>query len=142
MLCTQECVEHNLPKHLWSSLHLVRTNLTTGLHLSKAVDLIVFNPPYVPTDSSECQQQQQHRSGLPAAWAGGVDGREVIDRFMNETLVECLSDNGLAYLVVLEANNIDDIIKQASRLQLHCKVILSRRCGIEHLSILRFNRMV
>lgn len=136
-------MEHNLPKNLWPNLHLFQTNLTNGLRLSKAADLIVFNPPYVPTESIECQQQQQqkNRSSLPAAWAGGVDGREVINKFINETLVECLSDHGLAYLVVLEANNIDDIIERASGLHLHCQVILSRRCGIERLSILRFNRV-
>ncbi len=46
--------------------------------LSGKVDILFFNPPYVVTSTDECA----HARGLEASWAGGVDGREVIDRFL------------------------------------------------------------
>lgn len=41
------------------------------------VDILVFNPPYVPTSPEELLEAGDARD-LSAAWAGGVRGRQVI----------------------------------------------------------------
>jgi methylase of polypeptide subunit release factors len=41
-----------------------------------------FNPPYVPTPDEEV-----HRGGIAAAWAGGYKGRVVIDRVLDQVCV-------------------------------------------------------
>jgi methylase of polypeptide subunit release factors len=46
--------------------------------LSGSVDVLVFNPPYVPTPAADVGASR----GLAAAWAGGVDGRQVTDRLL------------------------------------------------------------
>jgi release factor glutamine methyltransferase len=45
--------------------------------LQGGIDVLLFNPPYVPSESSEIRSH-----GIEAAWAGGARGREVIDRFI------------------------------------------------------------
>ncbi|OMH85474.1 HemK methyltransferase family member 2 [Zancudomyces culisetae] len=75
----------------------IRSFFTSGLHrrIYGSVDILVFNPPYVPTDSEEaipepsriccdkdCSSDKEMVESLMAAsWAGGVDGREVMDNF-------------------------------------------------------------
>lgn len=41
-------------------------------------DLILFNPPYLPTEPSEEENQ------ATVAWSGGVSGRKVLDPFLIE----------------------------------------------------------
>ncbi|MEM3452556.1 MAG: methyltransferase [Candidatus Hadarchaeum sp.] len=42
-------------------------------------DAIIFNPPYLPVEPEE-----RFNEPLEMAWNGGSNGREVIDRFLNE----------------------------------------------------------
>lgn len=41
------------------------------------IDVLIFNPPYVPTASEELTEAERSRD-ISAAWAGGLRGREVI----------------------------------------------------------------
>ncbi|KAJ3139771.1 HemK methyltransferase member 2 [Physocladia obscura] len=73
--------------------------------LHHAVDLLIFNPPYVVTPSSEVGS-----SGIAAAWAGGIDGREVLDAFLPSVDL-LLSDSGLFYLVTVKENRTTEIMQ-------------------------------
>ena len=56
-------------------LHPVRTSLVQSLQerLSHKVDVLIFNPPYVPTDELEAASAQVAQD-ISGAWAGGTDG--------------------------------------------------------------------
>ena len=44
--------------------------------LKGQIDLLVFNPPYVVTPNHEIDS-----SDIASSWAGGINGRVVMDRF-------------------------------------------------------------
>lgn len=58
--------------------------------LQKGVDLILFNPPYVPTPSEEASEAQTTR-GIDAALSGGLDGMEVTKVFLGQVSVHRLA---------------------------------------------------
>jgi release factor glutamine methyltransferase len=61
------------------AIDTVQTSLVSGLlpRLHRCVDILCFNPPYAVTPSSEIGG-----NGIEASWAGGIDGREVIDAML------------------------------------------------------------
>ena len=101
------------------------------------VDVLLFNPPYVPTPSAEVGG-----SGIEASWAGGDRGREVIDRLIPaikvvSVLAQCgfsraahttlcvqdmLSPNGVFYMLVVQDNDPDEIAQLFAKDGLACEV--------------------
>ncbi len=68
--------------------------------LQGQVDVLIFNPPYVPTPNSEVQDGYLNRNSdiIAAAWAGGDRGRVVIDQFL-PTIQVMFYPNILVYLI-------------------------------------------
>ncbi|XP_031220179.1 methyltransferase N6AMT1 isoform X2 [Mastomys coucha] len=77
--------------------------------------------------------------GIAAAWAGGRNGREVMDRFF-PLASELLSPRGLFYLVTIKENNPEEIFKTMKTRGLQGTTALCRQAGQEALSVLRFSR--
>eukprot|EP00741_Cyanophora_paradoxa_P002846 tig00000640_g2762.t1 len=117
-------------------VELVRTDLVAALEtrLRGRVDVLVFNPPYVPTESSEVGTPD-----ISAAWAGGFDGREVIDRLLPR-LPALLADRALFYMVALQENRPKEIAETMRRMGFDSKVVLRRRAGGESLYVVRYSR--
>ncbi|KAM5153618.1 methyltransferase N6AMT1 isoform 1-T1 [Callospermophilus lateralis] len=130
-VCTLETGRRN-------NVHIqpVITDLVKGLlpRLKEKVDLLVFNPPYVVTPPEEVGSH-----GIAAAWAGGRNGREVMDRFF-PLASDLLSPRGLFYLVTIKENNPEDILKTLKTKGLQGTTVLTRQAGQENLSILKFTK--
>ncbi|KAJ3523465.1 hypothetical protein NM688_g8726 [Phlebia brevispora] len=75
--------------------------------LSRNIDLLVFNPPYVPTRGEEALEAQID-ADIQGAWAGGKDGMQVTDVLLDQ-LDDLLSPTGRFYLVAVKDNNIPGI---------------------------------
>lgn len=119
-----------------NQVEIVNCDLLAPLadRLERQVDVLVFNPPYVVTERGEIGSKS-----IEAAWAGGRDGREVMDRVF-PLLDRFLSPSGVFYLVCIKPNNVDDIQSVLRRLGFDMHVVLNRKAGIENLFILRFQR--
>jgi release factor glutamine methyltransferase len=83
------------------------------------VDVLIFNPPYVPTPNLPALPKPLEGSGGPTfegdskllelSYAGGADGMETTDRLL-DTLPEMLSkDIGCAYVLLCAQNKPEDI---------------------------------
>ncbi|KAF9568535.1 S-adenosyl-L-methionine-dependent methyltransferase [Agrocybe pediades] len=107
--------------------------------LAHSVDVILFNPPYVPTPEEEALIAQTSKD-IGGAWAGGWDGLRVTNIFL-QAVEGLLSEKGRFYLVALKENNVPQILKTMKDVHnLTGKVILERRAGREYLYILCFTR--
>ncbi|PBL00926.1 S-adenosyl-L-methionine-dependent methyltransferase [Armillaria gallica] len=123
------------------SLDPVNTAFAGPFHrrLKNAIDVILFNPPYVPTEREEALDAQSKRH-IEGSWAGGHDGMDVTDRFLS-VVNELLSPRGRFYLVALKQNDIPNIQRRMQdKFGLGSETVLHRRAGSEHLFILRFQR--
>lgn len=101
-------------------LDQVQADLATPLR-SHSVDVLIFNPPYVPTEalpqlatppSTDAFERDSHLLSL--SYAGGVDGMETTNRLLDE-LPALLSRRGVAY-VLLCAQNKPEKVKGSIRL--------------------------
>ncbi|KAI0032509.1 S-adenosyl-L-methionine-dependent methyltransferase [Vararia minispora EC-137] len=107
--------------------------------LTRAVDVLIFNPPYVPTEEDEAAGAQVD-AGITGAWAGGARGMLVTDALL-EQVETLLSPHGRFYLVAVRQNDIPAIeARMRDRHGLDSAVVLQRRAGGEHLFILRIAR--
>lgn len=94
-------------------------DLTTPLK-DESVDVLVFNPPYVPTDDLPIAPEKENgqmskderyvldSNLLALSYAGGKDGMEVTERLL-AGLPKVLSKRGMAYVLLCHQNKPEDI---------------------------------
>ncbi|BHF58917.1 HemK methyltransferase member 2 [Sparganum proliferum] len=101
-------------------------------------DIILFNPPYVPTSVSEVRNAG---CSVTAAWAGGIKGRQVIDEFIPQVSSR-LSSRGVLYLLLLRENcppEVHELVRKTSNGRLSEAVCLvERTCCNESLAVYRY----
>ncbi|KAL7629273.1 S-adenosylmethionine-dependent methyltransferase [Parahypoxylon ruwenzoriense] len=87
----------------------------------RSVDVLVFNPPYVPTPELPKQPGQADLPDpgtkstynddsymLSLSYAGGKDGMEITDRLIR-SLPQVLSSKGCAYILLCEQNKPEEV---------------------------------
>ncbi|KAI0974417.1 methyltransferase domain-containing protein [Xylaria arbuscula] len=100
----------------------------------RSVDVLVFNPPYVPTAElplreGEQQGRESGRKGavaessfeedsylLALSYAGGKDGMETTDRLL-DSLPRVLSDRGCAYVLLCAQNKPEEVKGRVRRFE-------------------------
>ncbi|KAL3647604.1 hypothetical protein CASFOL_008572 [Castilleja foliolosa] len=115
---------------------VINTNIASGLEkrLFRCVDVMVVNPPYVPTPEDEVGCY-----GIASAWAGGENGRRVIDKILPVADV-LLSDKGWLYLVTLTDNKPLELCLEMRKKGYASRIVLQRSTDEERLHIIKFWR--
>ena len=132
------------------TIECIQTDLVEGLQgrLAGQVDVLLFNPPYVPTPDEEVGS-----GDIAASWAGGERGRRVIDRFLpllpllltpatQQPTTPALCTGGRCYLVLVDENDPAEIAATAKSMGLHARVVLRRRARNEGLLIMKLENVI
>jgi release factor glutamine methyltransferase len=93
----------------------VQASLFTALNPNATFDLILFNAPYLPSDEGEAD------SWIGRAWAGGANGREVVDQFISK-VPSHLSPCGRVLLMQSTLTGVEETIRKFSEQNLKATV--------------------
>lgn len=93
-------------------------------------DLIIFNPPYLPT-----KEDERDKGWLNSAFDGGFDGRKVIYRFL-EDAGRCLIRGGKILMLVSSLSGIDEIRSRMNSLGYAVEDIRHENYMFEQLTVL------
>ncbi|WP_340818743.1 HemK2/MTQ2 family protein methyltransferase [Methanolobus sp. WCC4] len=108
---------------------VIRTDMFSGLKAGKQFDVIIFNPPYLPTSEDE-----KVPGWLNYAFDGGVDGRKDIGPFM-EQVADHLQPDGVVLLLISSLTGIDEVISEMEVHNFNAHVIASKKCSFEKLVV-------
>ncbi|AAS54305.1 AGL186Cp [Eremothecium gossypii ATCC 10895] len=122
------------------ALCAARTDLVTGL-ADGQVDVLVFNPPYVPAEGvpqGPAAGEREER-WLEVALEGGADGMEVTTRMLG-ALGRVLASSGVAYILFCARNRPEEVAAGMRAAGWVAELVERRRAGWEVLSVYRFYR--
>ena len=107
------------------------------LKLRSKIDLIVCNPPYVPTEDSKLLNTTNR---LEWSWAGGENGMQFTEILLNRAS-SLLSDHGSLIFLLIAQNNPVKIVRDAHLYNLTGSIILERKAGIERIFVCKFSKI-
>lgn len=119
-----------------NDLEAIQCDLASSLlpRCSNTMDVILFNPPYVPTPDEEVGG-----TGIEASWAGGVRGRRVVDRALPQMAQLLRQPHGVAYLVTVDDNDPEQMAETLSQLGLIMRPVVRRKAHNEYLTVHRLS---
>ena len=99
-------------------------DLFQPLKKNERFSLILFNSPYLPSEPDE------ESSWIGKAWAGGPDGRQVIDRFIADA--PCwLADGGRILLVQSSLSDVNRTLEMFNEINLRAMVVAQVKVPFE-----------
>lgn len=90
-----------------AGLEAVRGDLT-GPFDADTFDVVVFNPPYLPS-----MPEAEWEDWFEVAVTGGASGRELIERFL-QSVDRVLTAEGVVYLLVSSVTGVESVVETAA----------------------------
>ena len=103
-----------------SKIDFIQSSLFAALNPEITFDLILFNAPYLPSDEGE------EASWIGRAWAGGANGREIVDRFISE-VPKYLKPCGRVLLMQSTLTGVEETLRKFSEQNLKATVKAERK---------------
>lgn len=108
------------------------SNLFDNIKNHDGFDLIIFNPPYLPLDNKNSQGENDM---LDASWAGGKNGTDVINGFL-ESVGDYLKSDGRFEILISSLNNLDRVKKRFAENNLGFEIIARKRLWFEEIYVI------
>ena len=89
-------------------MDFIQASLFTALNYGVRFDLILFNAPYLPSEKGE------EASWIGRSWAGGANGREVVDQFIFEVPAH-LKPMGKVMLMQSTLTGVEETLQKFSQ---------------------------
>jgi release factor glutamine methyltransferase len=124
-----KCATKNLIANRTFNVELREGNLFEPVQEEK-FDLILFNTPYLPTDEDEVLDDD-----INAAWDGGSDGREIIDKFL-DGLCEHIRVGGRVQLVQSSLSDVERTIGRLEDMGFQASVTAREKCFFEEIVVI------
>lgn len=117
-----------------NGVEVIRTDLFRGLkpgHKGTPFDLILFNPPYLPTS-----EEEKVPGWLNYAFDGGTSGRETLDRFLDEVR-NYLKPGGRALVLISSITGFEAVKDRMLKMGFEVDVVLRKKVSFEELIVVR-----
>ena len=103
-----------------NKMAFLQAGLLTAFNEFAKFDLILFNAPYLPSDKCEGD------SWLVRSWAGGINGRQIIDQFISQAPSH-LKACGRILLMQSTLANSEETIRKFGEINLDTKIKAERK---------------
>ena len=103
-----------------SKIGFIQADLFTSINEGTRFDIVTFNAPYLPSEDSEA------KSWIGRSWAGGSNGRQVVDRFISRVLAH-LKPQGKVLLMQSTLTNLEETLHQFNKQGFNAHVIAERK---------------
>lgn len=108
-------------------------DLFQAIKQNERFSLILFNSPYLPSEPDE------EDSWIGKAWAGGPNGRKIIDRFIAEA-PHFLAEGGKILLVQSSLSDVDRTIQMFRNMNLRAIVVAQVKVAFETIVLVEAKR--
>lgn len=114
-----------------NDIDVIRTDMFTGLQGKQQFDVIIFNPPYLPTS-----EEEKIPGWLNYAFDGGIDGRKDIKPFMEQVSIY-LKPDGIILLLISSLTGIEEVMKEMLQFGFSSEISASKKCSFEKLVVIK-----
>lgn len=124
-----ELAEHNFKKNGIENIEILFGNLFEPLK-NRKFDVILFNTPYLPTENGDVIDDN-----LNYAFDGGLNGRKVIDKFLDE-VKNHLNEKGIVQIIQSSLSGNKETLKKLDELGFISEIAASEHYFFEDITLI------